>query len=570
MAAMLARVTHARPRRAAWAVFLVALTLALPAPWLASRPASAQEPAPSSTPTASAAPKPPAPRAQEEAVKPEPAPRPRGGFDEGAALDLSTPRQTVAGFLRAVEAGQLSRASRHLDLRGLRWEAQTPLEAAAELAQVLERRVWLDVAGISDRPEGLPEDGADVERIAVVKIDGEEVPVTLARARRGDASVWLVSATTVARIPDLSRALGTSGWVLALVPKSLEKSRWMGLWAWQWIGLGVALVVGFPLGRAAASLLLSALMRLARRTRAVWDGAIVESSRGTLRFAVGWLAMGLVALSLDLPPAVHGSVQLVITTPLIFAGGYVLRQAIRAVTADYLANLKGEQELHTRGLRTQIVILRKLSTGAIVLVSLAVALMQFEIVRSVGWSLLASAGVAGVVLGLAAQKSLGAVIAGLQLSMSQPVRLGDAIIMRGEWGVIEEIALTYVRVKLADERRMIVPIEKFLTEIFENLSQPGNELVGVVDVPVDPTAPIATIRDELLRYARAHPVHDGRECVVQLVELSEQRALLRARISSNDVSQVFAMRCDVREHMARFLQELDGGRFLPRQRFQRV
>jgi small-conductance mechanosensitive channel len=558
------------PRRSAPELargFFLALALALAASPAAAQAPSTSSPAPAPAPAPPASAPAPAPAPSAE---PAPKPAPRGGFDDGASIDLSTPRQCVAGFLRAAEAGQLTRAVRYLDLRGLRWDEQTPLEAAGDLAQVLERRVWLDVAGVSDRPEGMPEDGGDLERIAVVKVDGEEVPITLARVRRGDATVWLFSATTVARIPDLTRALGTSGWVLALVPKSLEKSRWGGLWAWQWAGLGLAIVAGFPLGHFAARLILSGLVSLTRRTRPSWDGAILERTRSTLRFALGWLCMGLVAMSLDLPPAFQARVQWIISTPLIFATGYFLRQAIHAVTADYLANVKDEEEVHTRGLRTQIVILRKLSSGAIAVITFAIALMQFEVVRSVGWSLLASAGVAGVVLGFAAQKSLGAIIAGLQLSMTQPVRLGDAIVLRGEAGVIEEIALTYVRVKLADERRLIVPIEKFLTETFENLSQPGNELVGIVDLPVDPSAPIATLRAEIERYAAAHPTHDGRECAVQVVELDAHRAVVRARISSGSISRVYDMRCDIREHMMRFLQDLDQGRYLPRQRFQKM
>jgi small-conductance mechanosensitive channel len=427
--------------------------------------------------------------------------------------------------------------------------------------------VWLDLRALSDVPEGTSEDGAELERVALVEVNGSEIPIALTRSKRHGSQVWLFSSATVARIPELYGAMGTSGWFVPLLPQALQTKRVFDLWAWQWLGIVIALCVGFPLGHTAGRAAMSLVRRLASRTDAKWDEAVVRATTGTVRFAFGWLAFGLTLTSLNLPGRWSIIVRILVATPLVLASGWFLVTAARAVTALYLEDLENDQEEETtRGLRTQIVILRRLATGAVALVTLAVALMQFDVVRNVGWSLLASAGVAGVALGFAAQKSLGAIVAGLQLSMTKPVRLGDAIIVQGQFGTVEEIALTYVRVKTWDERRLIVPIEKFLTEAFENWSQPGDGMIGIVELSVDPSAPVAVIREKLEALAAAHPDHDARHCRLQVIDVNEQRALLRASLSTGDVDRCFDMRCEIREKLMEFVQDLEGGRYLPHRR----
>lgn len=484
-------------------------------------------------------------------------------------LDRSTPRQTLAGFLDALEAGKGARAAQYLDLAGLRWSAhRTPAEAAQQLGSVLRRSVVVDLAD-------LPDTDADLEeqtrfRIATVEIEGRDVPIDLARVPDSSPPRWVFAATTVSAIPELYAATRAESWLEPLVPKAFAERRFGTLWGWQLIGLVLAFVVALPLGIGLGSVLLWLLRRFVRRTPIAWDDTLVQEARAPLRFSVGWLSMGTFTLSLSLPQRWEVALEKVIATPLIFAVGWLLMRLVKVATVAYLENVPDDLELKTRGLRTQLMILRRLSSVVIALITLAIALMQFEVVRSVGWSLLASAGVAGVALGFAAQKSLGAVIAGLQLSITQPLRLGDAVVVQGLWGEVEEISLTYVRVKLFDERRLVVPIEKFLTESFENWSQPGDLMTGIIEIAVDPSAPFATIRAELERLAQAHPDFDGRDCRLQVIDQDERRALIRCRVSTSDISKTFPLRCDIREQLLGYLQRLDGGRYLPRQRWAAV
>lgn len=524
-------------------------------------PSSSADPAP---PASTARPS-PAPSASASAAPREPAPRPAY-----ADLDRRTPRQTVSGFLRRVEAGDLGRAAQYLDLRGLRWGVQTPEQAAAQMGELLTQHVWVSVDKLSDLPEGRADDGADVEHIGSLRVDGSDVAITLSRVQRGGQALWLFSEQTVARLPDLYRELGAPTWLEPIVPETFETTRFAGMWSWQWLALLLALVVVVPLGYLAASALIGALLPLAKRTAARWDDAALVAVRPSLRIVFGLAGFAVVSQSLGLPGRVAGLLRTAVAIPIILVSGFAVMRAVHAVIDAYTTESPGKAELETRGVRTHLVILRRLTTATIGLVTIAVALTRFAIVRDLGLSLLASAGVAGVALGFAAQKSLGAVIAGLQLSITQPVRIGDAIVWQGQWGIVEEITLTWVRLKLYDERRLVVPVDKFLVEPFENWSMPGTEMIGTIELAVDPTAPIPKLRAELERLAAEHPAHDGRDCRLQLVDVDERRALLRARVSTADVGEAFTMRCDLREALIAYLHRLDGGRHLPRQRWQDV
>src|SRR5690606_17041989 len=157
-----------------------------------------------------------------------------------------------------------------------------------------------------------------------------------------------------------------------------------------------------------------------------------------------------------------------------------------------------------------------------------------DAVRQLGVSLLASAGVAGIVLGIAAQRTLGSAIAGIQLSFTQPLRVGDQVLVEQEFGTVEEINLSYVVVRLWDHRRLIMPMQRLLEEPFENWTRLGTDLIGTVLVPIDFGTPIARIRAEIERFVVQHPLFDGATFRVQVVDLSERTATLRVLVSASD------------------------------------
>jgi len=215
-------------------------------------------------------------------------------------------------------------------------------------------------------------------------------------------------------------------------------------------------------------------------------------------------------------------------------------------------------------------VLRRVVSITIGVVAVAMMLVQFEVVRTVGMSLLASAGIAGVVLGLAAQRTIATLLAGLQLSITQPIRIGDTVIVEGEWGTIEEINLTYVVVKVWDQRRLIVPMSRFLEQPFQNWTKVSPELLGTVFFHADYRVPIEALREELDRIVEDHPKFDGRAKSVLITDATDRTVQVRAMISAKDASDQWDLRCEVRERMIRFLQTYEGGRYLPRLRLEDV
>jgi small-conductance mechanosensitive channel len=203
----------------------------------------------------------------------------------------------------------------------------------------------------------------------------------------------------------------------------------------------------------------------------------------------------------------------------------------------------------------------------IALFTFSFILMTFSEVRHIGVSILASAGIFGVVLGFAAQKTLGNFIAGIQIAIAQPIRLDDVVIIEGEWGWIEEITLTFVVVRIWDLRRMVVPISYFLEKPFQNWTRTSADLLGTVFIYTDYTVPVDEMRKELTRILESSPKWDKKVNVLQVSDTTDRSVELRALMSAADSPTAWDLRCEVREKLLEFLQKRFPGS-LPRTRVE--
>lgn len=210
--------------------------------------------------------------------------------------------------------------------------------------------------------------------------------------------------------------------------------------------------------------------------------------------------------------------------------------------------------LHARRIQTQTRVLARTVMFFVLLIGAASALMTFPGMRQIGTSLLASAGVAGIAAGIAARPVLGNLIAGLQIALTQPIRLDDVVIMENEWGRIEEITATYVVVKIWDERRLVVPLQWVIEHPFQNWTRTGSELLGTVFLWLDYRVPLAPLRAELERVCDAAPEWDKRVAMIQVVETSERCMQIRALVSAQDAAKAWDLRCRVREALIDFVQ----------------
>ncbi|AEF38298.1 MscS mechanosensitive ion channel [Mycolicibacter sinensis] len=207
-----------------------------------------------------------------------------------------------------------------------------------------------------------------------------------------------------------------------------------------------------------------------------------------------------------------------------------------------------------RRVKTQITTLRRLAVAVVVVLGAAAALMTFPSFTQIGTTMFASAGILSVVAGLAAQTSLGSVFAGMQISFSDAVRVGDVVVLEGEWGRIEEITLTYVVVQIWDERRMILPTTYFTKTPFENWTRRTTELLGTVQLDVDLTAPVDAMRAELNRLLAASDLWDGRSSGLVVIDAVDGYLRVRITVSAADSGALFNLRCAVREGMVEWLQ----------------
>ncbi|MFK2903421.1 mechanosensitive ion channel family protein [Dyella ginsengisoli] len=316
---------------------------------------------------------------------------------------------------------------------------------------------------------------------------------------------------------------------------------------------------------AAVALLLAIALHRAIRALLWRLSAHHPMARDMLRFArapMGWL-VPLVALAVVLharpESALLAPVSLlshVLVVALIGVASWLGVRCVQAAQAFFTRRFPVDvaDNLHARRVLTQARVLGRTASVLIVLLGLAAALMTLPQVRQVGASLLASAGLAGLALGLAAKPVLSNLIAGVQIALTQPIRLDDVVIIEGEWGRIEEITGTYVVVHVWDERRLVVPLNWFIEHPFQNWTRASAQIIGTVFLWLDYRVPMAPLREELTRLCREAPEWDRRVCVLQVTDASEHSMQLRALVSSADSGRNWDLRCRVREGLLAFVQ----------------
>lgn len=224
-----------------------------------------------------------------------------------------------------------------------------------------------------------------------------------------------------------------------------------------------------------------------------------------------------------------------------------------------------DDNLQARRIQTKVRLLRRIASVAIVLLALAFILTLFPPLREIGLSVFASAGVAGIVLGIAARPTLSSIIAGIQVALSEPIRLDDVVIVEGEWGRVEEITMTYVVVRIWDDRRLVVPLSRFIDQPFQNWTRTTADLLGTVFLYADYTVEVGRVRDALFRILDETDLWDGRVRGLQVTDATERTVELRALMSAANASQAWNLRCHVRETLLEALRDEQPGA-LPRVR----
>ena len=294
----------------------------------------------------------------------------------------------------------------------------------------------------------------------------------------------------------------------------------------------------------------------AAKTKSRVDDVIAMLVGRSLRIVVPVLGVIFGLPILGLPARFSGLVATGTNLLLIVAVAWALFEAVGVAERTLLASfdLGAKDNLRARKVYTQVHVIGRTIRVAIGVFAAASVLMLFSTVRQFGTSLLASAGIVGIVAGIAAQKTLSNLFAGIQIALTQPMRQDDVVVVEGEWGRIEEITLSYVVVRIWDDRRLVVPLGYFIEKPFQNWTRSSTALLGSVYVWVDYSFPVERGREALKRIIEGNPLWDGRSWNLQVTDANERSMQLRVLATAADSSRSWDLRCQIREQFIDFIQ----------------
>jgi len=313
-------------------------------------------------------------------------------------------------------------------------------------------------------------------------------------------------------------------------------------------GIGVALAL------IAHRILFGVLNRVAKASESEADNILVETLGRPTRWAFVALGIVLAAREIAILDSAWQKIAGFVMPALI---GWIALSIMRgAVTAlELRADITVEDNLEARRRRTRLAIFSRIGTFVILFLTIGLMLLSIPGVRDIGVTLMASAGLAALAVGAAAQPALKALIGGLQMALTEPIRIDDVVIVDGEWGRIEDIRTTYVIVRVWDQRRLVVPVHKFLDETFENWTRQDSDLLGTVFLHLDPMANVDRVRTAFERMIEGNQLWDGRVKAVQVTDATMDSIKVRLLMSARDAGTAFELRCEIREAMLAFIRD---------------
>ncbi|MGC0317214.1 mechanosensitive ion channel family protein [Kitasatospora acidiphila] len=325
-----------------------------------------------------------------------------------------------------------------------------------------------------------------------------------------------------------------------------------------------SLIRPFALAAVVALAVLTAdrlVLLLSRRADVPLPGPQLRGLLRTCRIptllTLGSLLLLAVEPGAGLPTEARGPVRHALLLAALATGAWLAARLVALLIDTSLTRYanEGRDPARIRRVRTQTGMLGRLAGAAIAVLALAAALLTFPAVRAVGASLLASAGIVGLVVGVAAQSTLANVFAGIQLAFGDMVRLGDEVVVSGDWGTVEEITLTYVVITTWDQRRIVMPVSYFVGKPFENWSRRDPAITGTALLHLDHRTPMNQLRAEFERLLKESPWWDGTGSALQLVDTTPSTIVVRALMTARNASDAFELRCWIRERLLAYLRE---------------
>lgn len=323
---------------------------------------------------------------------------------------------------------------------------------------------------------------------------------------------------------------------------------------WEEAGIALlALLLAVGIAWAVFRVLYAVVVKLARRSDSPVDDIILRRIRQPIKWSALAIAVTLAAQNEPFLAQYWEPLANFLRPALL---GWIAYALVKAMTAVVELRLDAAVDpVAVRSRRTRIAIFSRTATVAIILITVGLMLLGIPAVRTIGTTLLASAGLAALAVGAAAQPALKSLIAGLQIAITEPLRLGDLVVVDGHTGRVEEIHMAYIILRTWDERAIIVPTSQVLDSSFENWSRTNEMLTGPVMLHLDPATDVTPIRAEFERFVREHRLWDARKVELLMTEAHPESMALRLSVSAKTIADLWVLRCEVREHMMTWLRQ---------------
>ncbi len=508
-------------------------------------------------------------------------------FNESIGLppekfNFRTPQATLEHFVLKCEKRDFKQAAYALNFNLM--PEDITLEQAAELAQklyfVMDQRVAIDWGSIPDRPDGQIDLWTNTNQaiagqprrsmtFGTIDLRGRDIVLRLQRIKYKEyGALWVISPEAVENIDALYDQYG---------PRQLDRDMpdWarfpvLGLPIWKLVGTLLLIVLCYLLGRASTQLSRYAF----RKSETLWITAIADKLARPAGVVIGVLAFYLTLnefISFSGPYAswVYSILLIVVVMAISWFVMKFIDYLMVHLAQKRIGDTNPEENSHARQMMTYVSVARRIITFLVFAIAAWIILSQFKSLEKLGISLLASAGVITVIIGVAAQSTLGNIISGLQIAITKPARIGDTVIINDDWSYVEDISFTYLVIRTWDERRLVVPLRYVTENIFENWSMTSSQQIRPIHLYADETIDVGAVRDYFDKILREdEDWNDEFDPVVQVTDVTEKGMKIRALCSGKDADTTFKLHCRMREKLVAFIAQYKDGKHLSKDRVE--
>lgn len=495
-------------------------------------------------------------------------------------LNLTTPQATLEHFIVSSRNKDFQEAAYALNFNLL--SDNISQEDAAIIAEklffVMDQRVSIPWDDIPDRPDGQVDISTSTKKAIAGKprrsisfgkidLDGRDIVLRLQRLKYKDKGpIWLISSQTVENIEPLYKVYG---------PRKLDKimPSWVsfeifGVPFWKYLGTFILIIISYFIARGVSTI----IRKIFSNSKTYWIKDIANKLSSPAGAAIGVLAFyilldNLISFS---GPLARGIYAILLLSVIIIFTWLIMRiidYIMDFFTKRNIDDITSEENSEARRMLTYVSVGRRIFIFVVVIIAAYIMLSQFPSLENLGISLMASAGIATVVIGIAAQSTLGNIIAGIQIAITKPVRIGDALIIEDDYGFVEDIRFTYMVVRTWDLHRKVIPLKDVISESFKNLSMTNAQKLGEIELVADYRIDVGKVRSKFSELLKQSDEWDqDYDPKVEVTEINERTLKMRCLCSAKDFPTVWSLQCKLREELIQYVGELEDGLYLVKQR----